>query len=277
VLALIAANSPISVYYDALLKIPVVVQVGRLEIAKPLLLWINDGLMAVFFFLIALELKRELMEGELNDPKKVYLPAFSKLLFGSTASTDSRTLALVLENIASLPRLGKRTRAEHQLGEQIAPHLEHRDARVRVQAARALRVVGGEAQGDLDLRLVEAAGLLHDIFKGHEDHAGRGAAWLEGNGFPEIAAIVAEHTDILWERGDQVDERALVYLADKILAGERILTLADRREAALKKYGQEEAARRNIAARFDTAAKIQTTVEKITGLSLIKILESSGK
>jgi hypothetical protein len=74
-----------------------------------------------------------------------------------------------------------------------------------------------------------------------------------------------------------VDERALVYLADKMLAGERILTLADRREAALKKYGQEEAARRNIAARFDTAAKIQTTVEKITGLSLNRILESSGK
>ncbi len=77
VLALIAANSPVSVYYDALLQIPVVVQIGRLEIAKPLLLWINDGLMAVFFFLIALELKRELMEGELNDPRKVYLPAFA--------------------------------------------------------------------------------------------------------------------------------------------------------------------------------------------------------
>jgi NhaA family Na+:H+ antiporter len=79
VLAIIAANSPLAPYYDSLLQIPAVVQIGQLEIAKPLLLWINDGLMAVFFFLIALELKRELLEGELADPKKVYLPAFAAI------------------------------------------------------------------------------------------------------------------------------------------------------------------------------------------------------
>ena len=50
--ALILANTPLSVYYDLLLSTPVAVQVGTLEIEKPLLLWINDGLMAIFFFLI---------------------------------------------------------------------------------------------------------------------------------------------------------------------------------------------------------------------------------
>jgi len=48
-----------------------------LTIAKPLLLWINDGLMAVFFFLIGLELKREALQGELSDPALVALPAFA--------------------------------------------------------------------------------------------------------------------------------------------------------------------------------------------------------
>ncbi|TKB43329.1 Na+/H+ antiporter NhaA [Thalassotalea mangrovi] len=74
VLAMIFANSPLRVYYDLLLSTPVAVIVGPLEVAKPLLLWINDGLMAVFFFLVGLELKRELIEGELSDRRNIILP-----------------------------------------------------------------------------------------------------------------------------------------------------------------------------------------------------------
>ena len=73
-LAIIFANTALSPYYELLLTTPVEVRVGALEIAKPLLLWINDGLMAVFFFLVGLELKRELVEGELSDPRNIILP-----------------------------------------------------------------------------------------------------------------------------------------------------------------------------------------------------------
>lgn len=77
VLAMIMANSPLSYLYENLLDVPVEIRIGALHIAKPLILWINDGLMAVFFFLIGLELKRELLEGALSNPKNLVLPTFA--------------------------------------------------------------------------------------------------------------------------------------------------------------------------------------------------------
>jgi len=75
VLALICANSPLEGFYNSLKNIPVEVRVGEFDIAKPILLWVNDGLMAIFFFLVGLELKREVLEGNLSTAQNIALPA----------------------------------------------------------------------------------------------------------------------------------------------------------------------------------------------------------
>jgi len=77
VLALFLQNSFLSEFYTKFLYTHVEIRFGDLQIAKPLLLWVNDGLMAIFFFLIGLEVKREVMEGHLSSVKQVVLPGIA--------------------------------------------------------------------------------------------------------------------------------------------------------------------------------------------------------
>ena len=78
-IALVLANSPLETLYTQLLDLPLAIQIGGFAIAKPLLLWVNDGLMAVFFMLIGLEVKREVVEGELSRVSNAALPAIAAL------------------------------------------------------------------------------------------------------------------------------------------------------------------------------------------------------
>ena len=118
-LAMIIANSPLAGTYDAFLATPVVVQVGALLIDKPLFLWVNDGLMAVFFFLIGLEIKREFVEGELSSFSQVVLPGmgalggmivpaaiYAALNWGDTVAMDGWAIPVATDIAFALALLG---------------------------------------------------------------------------------------------------------------------------------------------------------------------------
>lgn len=78
ILALILANNGVLYdFYNNLIKLDAGIIIGEFNIIKPIILWVNDGFMAVFFFLIGLELKYEFLEGELNSVKKIALPAIA--------------------------------------------------------------------------------------------------------------------------------------------------------------------------------------------------------
>ncbi len=77
VAAMILKNSPFGDAYDHLLNLQIQIRVGVLDIDKPLFLWVNDGLMAIFFFTIGMEVKREVLIGELSDKRQIILPGMA--------------------------------------------------------------------------------------------------------------------------------------------------------------------------------------------------------
>lgn len=135
-------------------------------------------------------------------------------------------------------------------------------AEVAVVLARALN----ERGFSLDTELVRAGGLLHDMAKGHPDHAAKAGEILLAAGFAPVAAVVREHTDLALRGEPPIDERTLVYLADKLVQGDRLRPCAERFRGPMLKFGHIPEAAANIKRRRRHALMLEGKIGDRLGL-----------
>ena len=118
-----------------------------------------------------------------------------------------------------------------------------------------------------DMNLPDGQGLelLHDIARAEKDHPAIGALWLRELGYPELSEIVRQHHD---PDGTQIDEAAVVYIADKAVRGDMRCGIEERFAASLKKCATPEA-REAHARRYETAMAIRNEINRLCEEELI--------
>ena len=137
-------------------------------------------------------------------------------------------------------------------------------------ARTALELAAGynASGGTLNLRLVRAGALLHDLAKGHPDHARAGEAVLRALECPAVAAVVGAHTDLPSGALSPLDERAVVYYADKVTRGTQTVTLEERFSPALDRFRGNPAALAGVQVRLQTARRVE---EALRGAGLSQL------
>ncbi|HSM74155.1 MAG TPA: NTP transferase domain-containing protein [Desulfobacterales bacterium] len=147
----------------------------------------------------------------------------------------------------------------------------------RLVAAVAGALANAVAQQTaLDIPLIQAAARVHDLARRQDNHAAAAASLLKQMGFAAMAAIVAVHMDMPVCQDGPLDEAQIVFLADKLVAGNRVARLERRFAEKLKNLATDPAAAAAITRRRDTAVTIQHKVERACGDSLERILARAG-
>jgi len=118
---------------------------------------------------------------------------------------------------------------------------------------------------NIDRELLLSAALLHDLAKGRSDHAAESARIIRAMGYPAIAGLVETHMDIMAGEGEEVSAAEVLYLADKLVSGDRVVPLQDRFGRAVDRYGDNAEAADRIRIRYENAIKILTRIEARTG------------
>lgn len=127
----------------------------------------------------------------------------------------------------------------------------------------------------MDINLLTAAALLHDLARTEPNHARAGANMLREAGFGKVGDLVAEHMDITASDQGEIRPMDLLYLADKISMGDRHVTLTERFQKALERYSHDPDISRKVAERLKQALTIQTRLESTLGCSLAEMIRST--
>jgi molybdenum cofactor cytidylyltransferase len=158
----------------------------------------------------------------------------------------------------------------YPVSESVRAHCR-RVAQVADAMASALVLAGARVDTDL----VHAAALLHDLAKGCRSHAQVAGAWLGEMGYARTGAVVAAHSDIVVAQGALISEAEIVFLADKCVDGDRLVTLEQRFQQALTRFGCSPEIGQKIRDRKDAAIRIRQRFQKRVGHSIQDILSTA--
>jgi putative nucleotidyltransferase with HDIG domain len=146
-----------------------------------------------------------------------------------------------------------------------------RVAQVAQRLAQAL-----ESHGySVDMPVVRAGALLHDIVRTRPHHAAAGATVMQAIGFPRVAPIVASHMNLEFS-GGMPDAAAIVYLADKLVLGDQVVSLYERFQPAFERFRNRPAAQQGARNRYDSACAIAGSIIALTGTPLNTLLGNIG-
>jgi len=154
------------------------------------------------------------------------------------------------------------------------PLLDHcrRVADLAVFLAKKLN----EAGCRLDLGLVAAAALLHDLAKGRSNHAAEGARVLEETGYPDVAKVIAVHMDICVNVREPISAGEVLYLADKMVSRNRCVPVEKRFAPRIQSHALDPEIRGVVAGRLKNALVIRNKIEAVLGRPLHEVLSESG-
>jgi molybdenum cofactor cytidylyltransferase len=136
-------------------------------------------------------------------------------------------------------------------------------SRAVAEVAVALAVALNESGSQLCVPLVRAGGLLHDIARAQEQHPAAGADYLEGLGYSRVAAVVRLHMDLGGPAGATVDETRIVFLADKLVKGDRVVGLDRRFAVRFARYADDP---QMLAATYRRRAQADDVLACVEGL-----------
>jgi putative nucleotidyltransferase with HDIG domain len=155
-----------------------------------------------------------------------------------------------------------------------APLIKHCRAvsRVALTLARQLNRAGC----GLDLDLLAAASLLHDVARGRKNHALEGAAMLRELGYGTVAEIVAVHMDIVVKNGEPIGESEVLYLADKMTRRDRYVTVEERFANRLHSLESDPAVSKAVMERLLNAQAIRSRIEQRLGCPVSDVMAAEG-
>jgi putative nucleotidyltransferase with HDIG domain len=180
-----------------------------------------------------------------------------------------------MRTLAACRDIPTQAECEAILAGQFVEPTQARHSRRVAKVAELIALALARSGFSLNLELVRAGALLHDLAKGKPDHAVVGAELLRSMDFPRVATVVGAHTDL--EFSGKLDESAIVYLADKLIRGECLVTLDQRFQPALTRFSNNPPALHAAQRRMATAQAVSLAVESRLGAPLASVVTEAGK